>query len=85
MTVRRYPTISPAPAPSSTRFPWAGRKPPSNGLLEVPGRAQPAAPPAAAQLSREQEKGLEKSPASCVCYSHSSNVKLFQEHVYKCQ
>ncbi|KAL2301093.1 hypothetical protein Nmel_011650 [Mimus melanotis] len=39
----------------------------------------------AAQLSREQEKGLEKSPASCVSYSHSSNMKLFQEHIYKCQ
>ncbi|XP_072789414.1 putative coiled-coil domain-containing protein 195 [Taeniopygia guttata] len=85
MTVRRYPTVSPAPAPSSTRSHWAGRKPPSTGLLEVPGRAQPPAPPAAAQLSREEEKGLEKSPASCLSYSHSSNVKLFQEHIYKCQ
>nr|XP_031361511.1 putative coiled-coil domain-containing protein 195 [Lonchura striata domestica] len=85
MTVRRYPTVSPAPAPSSTRSHWAGRKPPSSGLLEVPGRTQPPAPPAAAQLSREEEKGLEKSPASCLSYSHSSNVKLFQEHVYKCQ
>ncbi|XP_053841849.1 putative coiled-coil domain-containing protein 195 [Vidua macroura] len=85
MTVRRYPTVSPAPAPSSTRSHWAGRKPPSTGLLEVPGSAQPPAPPAAAQLTREEEKGLEKSPASCLCYSHSSNTKLFQEHVYKCQ
>nr|XP_041574047.1 putative coiled-coil domain-containing protein 195 [Taeniopygia guttata] len=85
MTVRRYPTVSPAPAPSSTRSHWAGRKPPSTRLLELPGRAQPPAPPAAAQLSREEEKGLEKSPASCLSYSHSSNVKLFQEHVYKCQ
>ncbi|XP_068880712.1 putative coiled-coil domain-containing protein 195 isoform X1 [Aphelocoma coerulescens] len=85
MTVRRYPTVSPAPAPSSTRSYWAGRKPPSHGLLEVPGSAQPPAPPAAAQLSREEEKGLEPSPASCLSYSHSSNMKLFQEHVCKCR
>ncbi|XP_038002240.1 putative coiled-coil domain-containing protein 195 [Motacilla alba alba] len=85
MTVRRYSTVSPAPAPSSTRSHWAGRKPPSTGLLEVPGSAQPPAPPAAAQLSREEEGGLGKSPASCLSYSHSSNVKLFQEHVCKCQ
>ncbi|XP_056355230.1 putative coiled-coil domain-containing protein 195 [Oenanthe melanoleuca] len=81
MTVRRYPTISLAPAPPSTR---AGRKPPSHGPLQVPGSAHSPAPPAAAQLSREEEKGLEKSPASCL-YSHSSSMKLFQEHVYKCQ
>ncbi|XP_018863405.1 putative coiled-coil domain-containing protein 195 [Parus major] len=85
MTVRRYPTVSPAPAPSSTRSHGAGRKPPSNGLPEVPGSAQPPAPPAPAQLSREEEKGLEKSPACCLSYSHSSNMKMFQEHVYKCQ
>ncbi|XP_066049277.1 putative coiled-coil domain-containing protein 195 isoform X3 [Chamaea fasciata] len=85
MTVRCYPTVSPAPAPSSTRSHWAGRKPASNGLPEVPGSAQPPAPPAAAQLSREEEKGLEKPPATCLSYSHSSNMKLFQEHVYKCQ
>ncbi|XP_062355572.1 putative coiled-coil domain-containing protein 195 [Cinclus cinclus] len=84
MTVRRYPTISPAPAPSSSRSHWAGRKPPSSGLLEVPGSAQPPALPAAAQLSREEEKGLEKSAPSCLSYSHSSNMKLFEEHVYKC-
>ncbi|XP_066182597.1 putative coiled-coil domain-containing protein 195 [Sylvia atricapilla] len=85
MTVRRYPTVSPAPAPSSTRSHWAGRKPAGNGLPEVPGSAQPPAPPAAAQLSREQEKGLKKPPATCLCCSHSSDMKLFQEHVYKCQ
>ncbi|XP_023788994.1 uncharacterized protein LOC111933550 [Cyanistes caeruleus] len=85
MTVRRYPTVSPAPAPSSTRCHGAGRKPPRNGLPEVPGSAQPPAPPAPAQLSKEEEKGLEKSPACCLSYSHSSNMKLFQEHVYKCQ
>ncbi|CAN8190760.1 unnamed protein product [Coccothraustes coccothraustes] len=83
MTVRRYPTAT--PAPSSTRSHWAGRKPPSTELLEVPGSAQPPAPPAAAQLIREQQEGLGKSPASCVSYSHPSNVKLFQDHVYKCQ
>lgn len=85
MTVRRYPTVSPAPAPSSTRSHWAGRKPASNGLPEVPGSAQPPAPTAAAQLSREQEKGLGKPPATCLSCSHSSDMKLFQEHVYKCQ
>ncbi|XP_048169900.1 putative coiled-coil domain-containing protein 195 [Corvus hawaiiensis] len=85
MTVRRYPTVSLAPAPSSTRSYWAGRKPPSHGLLEVPDSAQPPAPPAAAQLSREEEKGLEPSPASCLSYSHSSNMKLFQEHICKCR
>ncbi|XP_041270251.1 putative coiled-coil domain-containing protein 195 [Onychostruthus taczanowskii] len=83
MTVRRYPTASPAPAPSSTRAHWAGRK--STGLPEVPGSAQPPAPPAAAQLSREEEEGLGKSPACCPSSSHSSNMKLFQEHVYECQ
>ncbi|XP_041331544.1 putative coiled-coil domain-containing protein 195 [Pyrgilauda ruficollis] len=83
MTVRRYPTASPAPAPSSTRAHWAGTK--STGLPEVPGSAQPPAPPAAAQLSREEEEGLGKSPARCPSSSHSSNMKLFQEHVYKCQ
>ncbi|NWU30663.1 CC195 protein, partial [Dyaphorophyia castanea] len=85
MTVRRYPSVSPAPAPSSTSSHWAGRKPPNHGLLEVPGSAQPLAPPAAAPLSREEEKGLEKSPSSCLSYSHSRNMKLFQEHVCKCR
>ncbi|KAJ7409885.1 hypothetical protein WISP_112073 [Willisornis vidua] len=85
MTVRRYPTISPAPAPFSSRSHRAGRKPLSNGLPEVPGSAQPPAPPAAAQLTREEEKGLEKSQTSCLSYSHSSNMKLFQEHVSKCR
>ncbi|KAJ7403518.1 hypothetical protein BTVI_76380 [Pitangus sulphuratus] len=85
MTVRRYPPISPAPAPSSARSHRAGRKPSSNGFPEVPGSAWPLAPPAAAQLTREEEKGLEKSPSSCLSYSHSSNVKLFQEHVYRCR
>ncbi|XP_031975824.1 putative coiled-coil domain-containing protein 195 [Corvus moneduloides] len=79
------PLSPPAPAPSSTRSYWAGRKPPSHGLLEVPDSAQPPAPPAAAQLSREEEKGLEPSPASCLSYSHSSNMKLFQEHICKCR
>ncbi|KAL9845260.1 putative coiled-coil domain-containing protein 195 [Geothlypis trichas] len=83
MTVRRYPSAS--PAPPSTRCHWAGRKPPSLGLLEVPGSAQPPAPPAAAQLSREQEEGLGKSPTSCVSCSHPSSVQLFQERVCKCQ
>ncbi|XP_066412925.1 putative coiled-coil domain-containing protein 195 [Molothrus aeneus] len=85
MTVRRYPTASPAPAPSSTRSHRAGREPPSMGLLEVPGSAQPPAPPAAAQLSREQEEGPGKSPASCVSCSQPSSVQLFQERVYRCQ
>ncbi|XP_064242045.1 putative coiled-coil domain-containing protein 195 [Passer domesticus] len=85
MTVRRYPTASPAPAPCSTRPHWAGRNPPSTGLPEGPGRAQPPAPPAAAQLSREEEEGLGKPPAPCVSYSHSSNMKLFQERVCKCR
>ncbi|XP_039578385.1 putative coiled-coil domain-containing protein 195 [Passer montanus] len=85
MTVRRYPRASPAPAPCSTRSHWAGRNPPSTGVPEGPGRAQPPAPPAAAQLSREEEEGLGKPPAPCVSYSHSSNMKLFQEHVCKCR
>ncbi|XP_039930681.1 putative coiled-coil domain-containing protein 195 [Hirundo rustica] len=85
MTVRRYPAVSPAPAPSSTRLHWAGRKPAGSGLPEVPGSAQPPAPPAAAQPSREEEKGLEKPAASCLSHSPSSGMKLFQERVYKCQ
>ncbi|XP_027763607.1 putative coiled-coil domain-containing protein 195 [Empidonax traillii] len=85
MTVRRYPPISPAPAPSSARSRWAGRKPSSSGFPEVPGSAWPLAPPAAAQLTREEEKGPEKSPSSCLSCSHSSNMKLFQEHVYRCR
>ncbi|KAF1621065.1 hypothetical protein FQV09_0008487, partial [Eudyptes chrysolophus] len=83
MTVRRYSTASPAPAPSSARSHRAGKRPPpSNGH---PGSAQPPAPLAAAQLTGGEEKGLEKSPASCLCYSHSSKMKLFQEHVCKCR
>ncbi|KAM3669513.1 putative coiled-coil domain-containing protein 195 [Ammospiza maritima maritima] len=79
MTVRRYPSAS--PASSSTRSPWAGRQPPRTpGLLQVP-----PAPPAAAQPSREHEEGLGRSPASCVSCSPSSKVQLFQERVYKCQ
>ncbi|XP_074403168.1 putative coiled-coil domain-containing protein 195 [Zonotrichia albicollis] len=79
MTVRRYPSAS--PAPFSTRSPWAGRQPPSTaGLLQVP-----PAPPAAAQRSREHEGGLGRSPASRVSCSPSSNVQPLQEQVYKCQ
>ncbi|KAM6199123.1 putative coiled-coil domain-containing protein 195 [Sarcoramphus papa] len=85
MTVRRYSTASPAPAPSSARSRRAGKRPPSNGLPDAPGSAQPAAPPAAAQLTSGEEKGLEKTPANCLSYSHSSKMKLFQEHVYKCR
>ncbi|XP_039236477.1 putative coiled-coil domain-containing protein 195 [Pipra filicauda] len=37
-------------------------------------------------LIREEEKGLEKSPSSCCSsYSRSRNMKLFQEHVYRCR
>ncbi|KAF1436867.1 CC195 protein, partial [Pygoscelis papua] len=86
MTVRRYSTASPAPAPSSARSHRAGKRPPpSNGHPGAPGSAQPPAPPAAAQLTGGEEKGLEKSPASCLSYSHSSKMKLFQEHVCKCR
>ncbi|NXF45161.1 CC195 protein, partial [Oceanites oceanicus] len=85
MTVRRYSTASPVPAPSSARSHRAGKRLPSNGLPEVLGSARPPAPPAAAQLTSGEEKGLEKSPANCLSYSHSSKMKLFQEHVYKCR
>ncbi|KAM6258748.1 putative coiled-coil domain-containing protein 195 [Spheniscus humboldti] len=86
MTVRRYSTASPAPAPSSARSHRAGKRPPpSNGHPGAPGSTQPPAPPAAAHLTGGEEKGLEKSPASCLCYSHSSKMKLFQEHVCKCR
>ncbi|XP_028941147.1 putative coiled-coil domain-containing protein 195 [Antrostomus carolinensis] len=91
MTVRRYSTTSPAPAPSSTRSHWAGRRPPSNrlppsnGLLATPGSAQPPAPLAAEQLTSGEEEGLEKLPANCFSYSHSSKLELFQEQVCKCR
>ncbi|NXL03032.1 CC195 protein, partial [Mesembrinibis cayennensis] len=85
MTVRRYSTASPAPTPSSARSHRAGKRPPSNGLPGTPGSAPPPAPPAAAQLASGEEKGLEKTPANCLSYSHSSKMKLFQEHVYKCR
>ncbi|KAM9274827.1 putative coiled-coil domain-containing protein 195 [Cariama cristata] len=81
MTVRRYSTASPAPAPSSTRSHWAGKRPPSKGLLEAPGSAQPPAPPAA-PLTGGEGKGLEETPANCLS---SSKMKLFQEHVHKCR
>ncbi|XP_029884796.1 putative coiled-coil domain-containing protein 195 isoform X1 [Aquila chrysaetos chrysaetos] len=85
MTVRRYSTASPAPAPSSTRSHRASKRPPSNGLRDAPGSAQPPAPPGAAQLTSGEGKGLEKAPASRLSYSHSSKMKLFQEHVCKCR
>ncbi|KAM7107014.1 putative coiled-coil domain-containing protein 195 [Ciconia maguari] len=85
MTVRRYSTASPVPAPSSARAHRAGKGPPSNGLPDAPGSAQPPAPPAAAQLAGGEEEGLERTPANCLSYSHSSKMKLFQEHVYKCR
>ncbi|NXU27661.1 CC195 protein, partial [Thalassarche chlororhynchos] len=82
MTVRRYSTASPVPAPSSH---WPSKRPLRNGLPAGPGSAQSPAPPAAAQLASGEEKGLEKTPASCLSYSHSSKMKLFQEHVCKCR
>ncbi|XP_074889359.1 coiled-coil domain-containing protein 195 [Buteo buteo] len=85
MTVRRYCTASPAPAPSSTRSHRAGKRPPSNGLRDTPGSARPPAPPGAAQLTSGEGKGLEKAPATRLSYSHSSQMKLFQEHVCKCR
>ncbi|KAM4658715.1 putative coiled-coil domain-containing protein 195 [Amazona ochrocephala] len=78
MTVRRYSTAPPAPVPASTRSHWVSQTPPSSGLSDVP-----PAPPAATQLSRGQEKGLEKTVANCFSYSHSSKTKLCQEHIYK--
>ncbi|XP_075013794.1 coiled-coil domain-containing protein 195 [Calonectris borealis] len=85
MTVRRYSTASPAPAPSSARSHRAGQRLPSHGLPDTPGSAQPPAPPAAAPLTRGEEKGLGKTPANCLPYSHSSKMKLFQERVCKCR
>ncbi|KAM6389160.1 putative coiled-coil domain-containing protein 195 [Pluvialis apricaria] len=84
MTVRRYSTASPAPAPSGARSHRAGKRPPSNGLPEVPGTAQLPAPPAATQLASGEEKGLEETLANCLSNSHCRKMKLFQEHVYKC-
>ncbi|XP_030350834.1 putative coiled-coil domain-containing protein 195 [Strigops habroptila] len=81
MTVRRYSTASPAPAPASMRSHWASKTPPSSGLLDVLGSAQPPAPPATAG----EEKRLEKTPANCLSYSHSSKIKLCQEHIYRCR
>ncbi|KAM9279253.1 putative coiled-coil domain-containing protein 195 [Morus bassanus] len=85
MTVRRYCMASPVPAPSTARSHRASKRPLSNGLLDTLGSAQPPAPPAAAQLTTGEEKGLEKALANCLSYSHSSKMKLFQEHVYKCR
>ncbi|KAM6304973.1 putative coiled-coil domain-containing protein 195 [Aegotheles albertisi] len=81
MTVRRYSTASPVPAPPSTRSHRDGTKSLSSETLEVPGRAQPPAPPAVALLTTEEERGS----ASRLSYSHSSKMKLFQEHVCKCR
>ncbi|XP_065528740.1 putative coiled-coil domain-containing protein 195 [Lathamus discolor] len=80
MTVRRYSTAPPAPAPASTRSHWVSKTPPSSGLSDVP-----PAPPPAVQLSRGEEKGLEKTAANGLSYSHSSRMKLCQEHLYKCR
>ncbi|KAM6257864.1 putative coiled-coil domain-containing protein 195 [Porphyrio hochstetteri] len=85
MTVRRYPTASPVPAPSSTRSHRASKRPPSNGLPAAPGSAQPPAPAAVVQLTGQEEQGLEKTPANGLSYSHASKMKLFQEHVCKCR
>ncbi|XP_032861266.1 putative coiled-coil domain-containing protein 195 [Tyto alba] len=85
MTVRRYSTASPVPAPSSARSHWAGERPLGSGLPAMPGTARPPAPPAAPQPPGGEQKGLENPPATCPSYSHSSKVKLFQEHVYKCR
>lgn len=84
MTVRRYSTTAPAPTPSSARSHQDGKKPPSNGLLDTLGSARPPAPPAAAQLASGEEKALGEMPAN-YSYSHSSKMKLFQEHIYKCR
>ncbi|KAM9009071.1 putative coiled-coil domain-containing protein 195 [Ara ararauna] len=80
MTVRRYSTAPSASAPASTRSHWVSQTPPRSGLSSVP-----PAPPAAVPLSRGQEKGLEKTVANCPSYSHSSKMKLCQEHIYKCR
>ncbi|NWX49499.1 CC195 protein, partial [Steatornis caripensis] len=85
MTVRRYSTTSPVPAPSSARSRWTSKTLPSNGPADTPGSAQPPAPPAAAQPTSGEEKGLEKTSANGLSYSHSSKMKLFREHVYKCR
>lgn len=85
MTVRRYSTASPVPAPASVRFHRVGKRSLSNGLPAPPGSAQPPACPDAAQLTSTEEKRLEKTLANCLSNSHSSKTKLFQEYVNKCR
>ncbi|XP_025965492.2 putative coiled-coil domain-containing protein 195 [Dromaius novaehollandiae] len=85
MTVRRYSVASSAQAASGVRPHRGDKRPPSDGLLEVRGSAQPPTGPATAQLTNEEEKGVEKIPANCFSKSNSSKMKLFQERVYKCR
>ncbi|XP_067158291.1 putative coiled-coil domain-containing protein 195 [Apteryx mantelli] len=85
MTVRRYSIASSAQHASGVRSHRADKRPPSHGLLEAQGSAQPPAGPATTQLTNEEEKGVEKIPAKCFSKSNSSKMKLFQEHVYKCR
>ncbi|KAK2538753.1 hypothetical protein Q9966_005429 [Columba livia] len=85
MTVRRYSTASPVPAPARVRFHRVGKRPPSSGLPAPPGSAQPPACPDAAQLTSTEEKRLEKTLANCLSNSDSSKTKLFQQYVNKCR
>ncbi|XP_068810546.1 putative coiled-coil domain-containing protein 195 [Struthio camelus] len=85
MTVRRYAIASSVQPASGMRPHRADKRPPSNGLLEVPASAQLPAGPATTQLTNEEEKGVEKIPANRFSKSNSSKMKLFQEHVYKCR
>ncbi|KAM6122283.1 putative coiled-coil domain-containing protein 195 [Pterocles gutturalis] len=75
-------TAALAPAPKEqTDTTMTVRRYPTAPSHRLPGSAQPPA----TQLARGEENGLEKMPANCVSYSHSSKMKLFQEHVCKCR
>ncbi|XP_071608925.1 putative coiled-coil domain-containing protein 195 [Heliangelus exortis] len=79
MTVRRYSTSSPVPAAPSTSSHWDGSG------VQGPPRTPPPAPPAAAQPIPGEGRGLGETPTNPPSYSHSSKVRLLQDHVCKCR
>ncbi|KYO33854.1 hypothetical protein Y1Q_0024484 [Alligator mississippiensis] len=85
MTVRRYSISSSVHASSGNKHGKADKCQPANGILDMQGTVKQPAWPTVMQLTRREEKGVEKIPVDCFSSNNSNKKRSFQEHVYKCR